>query len=88
MREKMSGKFLQNPRTNTGGGVVCFTADNNMPCAFYISMGEAEKSGNGYSVSAISQVCRTLSPTRKNPKIKLYKHCGLICRYYDVVSEE
>ena len=45
-----------------------------MPCAFYISMGEAEKSGNGYSVSAISQVCRTLSPTRKNPKIKLYKH--------------
>ena len=88
MREKMSGKFLQNPRTNTGGGVVCFTADNNMPCAFYISMGEAEKSGNGYSVSAISQVCRTLSPTRKNPKIKLYKHCGLIWRYYDELSEE
>ena len=51
-------------------------------------MGEAKKSGNSYSVSAISQVYRTLSPTRKNPKIKLYKHCGLIWRYYDELSEE
>lgn len=81
--EELAGHYLH--YLGTSKSVVGFT-EEGIPQVFYYSTSAAEK--DGYQPSAISLVCRTLSRNSEQPKIKLYKHQGLIWRFYDELNNE